>query len=196
MIASFEIKNNSIENVINENMLLALKNYDGFVYVDALGLSDITLLKTLVVYGELDLVDINDLSISSAVSNIQKKFELKPDGAVGPCTSLLFASIALRYFPSDTQEELKSSLYRENSWYINVMQACHALDKRALRDALDYNDNPLYYDIGKVAELIGIHRTFLSNMLASETVDSTAYHVLDILKKRGERISFETQISN
>jgi len=182
MITSFEISNASIENVINHDNLTQISDYDGFQFIYPLGLSDTTIFKTLIIYGDLSPIDVNKETIRQSVSMIQNRVELVSDGKLGPCTSLLLAAVSLRHFPKDTEKELRSSLYAESYWYLNVFKACYERDKEILRYALEYNDNPLHYELIRVVELIGTHKKHIINMLDSKAADKNAYDVLTILE--------------
>ena len=181
MIASFEIKNSSIESVINENSLEQIKAFNGFQFIRPLGLSTTTIFKTLVVFGELTPVNTQKQNISTSLYRVQSKFELIPDGKLGPCTSFLLAAVALRYFPTDTKSELKSSMYSKNHWFLNVLKACHQTDKDKLISALNHQENPLHFEMIELVETLGSHKNHISGLLSVKQVDNTAYQVLDIL---------------
>lgn len=154
-VSSIVLDTEDFENNIkslNDTTLLSISDKYNFKFLNRLGLSTELILLTLNEEQDLSTQSSNRLYIRKSISVLQGKYGLRPDGIIGPATSLLIAILAVQSNEERALREIKEN----NRVYLLSYQ--YLFREPGLFNIIKDEDNSLHLPTLKILEITdGIH---------------------------------------
>ena len=173
--------------LIDKNTAAKLENSSSFNFIKSLGVSEFSVMKVLSIFVvSFEPTNLTFDNLSESIKKIQLRYELTPDGELGPCTALVIGSLYKAAFPLEADTNMKDSIFLNHSWLANAFQACSFNDRTNIERYLAYPDLPLHKELNDFVGALKLDRNILNNSLKSKKVDRVGYKALDYIGYLGE----------
>ncbi|MGB0948316.1 MAG: hypothetical protein ACPGUG_15970 [Pseudoalteromonas marina] len=182
MLLNTEKGSLNLDTLIDTTFIEQAQKSPSFNFIRALGLSEKSLIKTIAInVNSFNPTVISMESFSEAVKSLQSRFDLEPDGEMGPCSSLMLGSLFLEEFPNEAENELSKSSFKLYPWLVNSFQACNKGDKNNIGRYLDYTDLPLHKQLNNFIQLASIDSEQLRQKLRTYKVSKEGYKAIEYI---------------
>jgi len=182
MLLNTEKGSLNLDTLIDKAFIEYAQQSPSFNFMRALGLSEKSLIKTVAInVSSFNPSVITMESFSEAVKSLQSRYDLEPDGEMGPCSSLMLGSLFLEEFPNEAENELINSSFKLYPWLVNSFQACNRKDKSNIGRYLDYTDLPLHKQLNNFIQLASINSEQLRQKLRTYKVSKEGYKAIEYI---------------
>lgn len=182
IITKATAKNIDFSELIDKNTEAKLESLSSFNFIKSLGVSEFSVMKALSIFvASFEPTNLAFDNLSESIKKIQLRYELTPDGELGPCTALVIGSLYKSAFPVEAETNIKNSIFLDHSWLANAFQACSYNDRTNIERYLAYPDLPLHKELNDFVDALKLDRGILKNSLKSQKVDRAGYKALDYI---------------